>query len=379
MKIAINCAFFQPKGGGIREYIYNLVNNIALVDHENDYILYVLSDMVDYAKNNLPDRFKVKVIPYTSKQVIKRSLFENYFWRNEEMIENFDIFHSPFFHLPKLKNAKTVITVHDLRFCKFPETYTLKRLIFLKLAVSRSVKRVDRIISISNFTKQELIRYYSLPCQKINVIYEAINLSDFSSDMIDYHNLDNDIIIKLKNKKFLFTVGHVEPRKNYIRLVQAFEKLNSECSDCLYLVIAGKKAQDYKRLSEIIQFRDDIIYLDFVSRDMLLWLYMNASAFIFPSIYEGFGFPPLEAAALGTVSAVSNSSCIPEICNNSVLYFNPYNVDDIKSICEKIIYDLDLRERLKINSKKNLLRFSWLENARSTIAVYNEIYNSNKL
>ena len=106
---------------------------------------------------------------------------------------------------------------------------------------------------------------------------------------------------------------------------------------------------------------------------------MNASAFIFPSIYEGFGFPPLEAAALGTVSAVSNSSCIPEICNNSVLYFNPYNVDDIKSICEKIIYDLDLRERLKINSKKNLLRFSWLENARSTIAVYNEIYNSNKL
>ena len=152
MKIAINCAFFQPKGGGIREYIYNLVNNIALVDHENDYILYVLSDMVDYAKNNLPDRFKVKVIPYSSKQVIKRSLFENYFWRNEEMIENFDIFHSPFFHLPKLKNAKTVITVHDLRFCKFPETYTLKRLIFLFFSVSRSVKRVDRIISISNFT-----------------------------------------------------------------------------------------------------------------------------------------------------------------------------------------------------------------------------------
>ena len=374
MKIAINCAFFQPKGGGIREYIFNLVNNLSIVDDKNEYILYVLSDMLDYAKNNFPKRFKIKSIPYNSKQVIRRSLFENFFWRKEERLEKFDIFHSPFFHSPKLIKAKTIITVHDLRFCRFPETYTFKRLLFLKYAVPKSVKSSDRIISISSFTKKELIKYYYLPSDKINVIYEAINLKDFSSNLINDNKLDFDITRKLEGKKFLFTVGHVEPRKNYIRLVKAFKELNLECNDDIYLVIAGKKAQDYKKLSEEIKNINNIIYLDFVSRDMLLWLYMNAAAFIFPSIYEGFGFPPLEAAALGCISAVSNASCIPEICGDSVLYFDPYNIEDIKFACENILFNLELRENLRKRLQKNLLRFSWLENARNTVNIYKEVY-----
>ena len=97
MKIAINCAFFQPKGGGIREYILNLVQNLVKIDSKNEYVAYVLSDMVDYAKMYFPFGLRIKKIPYTSQQVIKRSLFESSFWRREERDEQFDIFHSPFF------------------------------------------------------------------------------------------------------------------------------------------------------------------------------------------------------------------------------------------------------------------------------------------
>lgn len=141
-------------------------------------------------------------------------------------------------------------------------------------------------------------------------------------------------------------------------------------------MIAGKRAQGFKQFASEIQGEKRIIYLDFVSRDLLLWLYSHASAFVFPSIYEGFGFPPLEAAALGTISAVSNSSCIPEICGDSALYFNPCNVEDIKNACKQILFNQEIRSELKEKSKKNLQRFSWKKNAENTLKVYNEVYNN---
>ncbi len=377
MKIAINCAFFQPKGGGIREYILNLVQNLVKIDSKNEYVAYVLSDMVDYAKMYFPFGLRIKKIPYTSQQVIKRSLFESSFWRREERDEQFDIFHSPFFHAPRLKKAKVIITVHDLRFCRFPSTYTFKRLLFLKYAVAHSVRSCDKIISISSFTKDELIHFYKLPENKVVTVLEAINLEEFSvKSLAALSDSDKKIADKLCNKMFLFSLGHIEPRKNYIRLSQAFKKLLKEVDSEVYLVIAGKRAQGFKQFASEIQGEKRIIYLDFVSRDLLLWLYSHASAFVFPSIYEGFGFPPLEAAALGTISAVSNSSCIPEICGDSALYFNPCNVEDIKNACKQILFNQEIRSELKEKSKKNLQRFSWKKNAENTLKVYNEVYNN---
>lgn len=371
MKIAINGAFFQPRGGGIKEYIYNLILNLSNIGSNNEYVLYVLLDQVEYA-NEAFKNIRIKAIPYTTRQVVARSLFEKWFWRREEKKEKFDIFHSPFFHAPKLKQAKVVLTVHDLRLCVFPKTYTFKRLIFLKYAVRQSVKRADHIISISDFTKKELIKYYDLSSEKITTIHEAINLSDFSESNIKEDRLEVSVVNKLYGKKYLFSLGHIEPRKNYSSLVEAFKELNKDLEDC-YLVIAGKKAQGYAQFQKAIEGLDSIIYLDFVSHEMLLWLYKNATAFVFPSIYEGFGFPPLEAAALGTPSAVANSSCIPEICGDAAVYFNPYDIDEIRKTCREIIINDELRNSLKFKSIENLQRFSWERNAQQTINVYNSL------
>lgn len=376
MKIAINCAFYQPKGGGIKEYIHNLTNNLALIDQNNEYILYVLEDQIDFAKKGLPENFRIKIIPFKSSSIkdkVTRSLFEQNFWTKEEKTEKFDIFHSPFFHAPSFRKARLILTVHDLRFYRYPSTYTFLRYNFLKYKVRESVLKADHIISISHFTKKELLDAYNLPEKKITVIHEAINRNQFSSVNIKE---PDDIPSELHNHRFLLTVGHLEPRKNYNLLIDSFRQIKSKKNKDLKLVIVGKKGHDYEETLKKIETDPDIYYLDFVSNNTLLWLYKNASLFIFPSFYEGFGFPPMEAAALGTLSAVSNISSIPEVCGNAAFYFNPFNLEEMTVAIESALEDNDDVKEKKTMIESQLDKFSWERNARETLELYNKIMES---
>ena len=377
MKIAINCAFFQPKGGGIKEYIQNLVENISILDSENEYILYILKDQFDYTKQNLNTNFRIKVIPYKSEGLVNkiiRSLSEDKFWRKEELIEKWDIFHSPFFHGPKLKKAKLILTVHDLRFFRYPKTYTWLRYFYLKYAVKRSITNANHIISISQFTKDEICAAYNIDQHKITVIHEAVNPVHFTS--YNLNSIDLGKLNKISPKDFILTVGHLEPRKNYNVLISSFLRFKKESikSKNLKLVIVGKKGHDYQSTIDLInRHSNDIIYLDFVSQSLLNWLYANALLFIFPSIYEGFGFPPLEAACHDLVSAVSNTSCIPEICENGAFYFDPYSEESIVRTINESLYNESERKKVLEKIKERLKSFSWEKNASETIKLYRTI------
>lgn len=375
MKIAINCVFFQPKGGGINEYILNLTSNLADIDTVNDYILYVLEDQLDYAIQNLPGKMRIKTLPYRSdslKEIIRRSLFEQSYWKKEEQIEHFDIFHSPFFHSPQFNHAKVILTVHDLRFYRYPDTYSFLRYIFLRYTVKKSILSANHIISISSFTKNEIIEAYGIADNKVTVIHEAINEDRFTiKEPFFFEGMPS-----LQNVDFLLSVGHVEPRKNYERLILAFEDLKKEKKyEELKLVIVGKKGHHYRKVLAMISQNPDIYYLDFVSHEMLIWLYKNAKLFVFPSLYEGFGFPPLEAGCLGTISVVSKVSSMPEICGNSVFYCNPLDYRDIKFQIVSALSKLYSMHIMQIYIMDNLLRFSWSKNAKETLALYNSLYN----
>lgn len=372
MKIAINCAFYQPKGGGVKEYIDNLINNLAVHDKKNEYILYVLQDQIDYAKKNLPAKFRIKTIPYNSKSLrdrIKRSLFEQQFWRNEEKEEGFDIFHSPFFHSPKFKKVPVILTVHDLRLYRYPQTYEFLRYVFLKRKVKASIKKANHIISISNFTASELKNLCDVSEDKITVIHEAINRERFT---LSSNYSPEDIPEKLKRNSFLLAVGHMEPRKNYDRLINAFKNLKAkdEFKD-FQLIIVGKKDHSYKNTLELIESTKDVNYLNFVSLETLLWLYKNAALFVFPSYYEGFGFPPLEAASFQTVSAVSNISSIPEVCGEAAFYFDPFNVENIAETISLALTNEGLMEDKRKKLTQQLEKFSWEKNALETMKIYN--------
>ena len=377
MKIAINCQFCQPKGGGIKEYIVNLTNGIAAVDDTNTYVLYVLEDQLEFARSLLPSKFKLKTIPYKSNflSVVKRSLFSRFFWLQEEQTEQFDIFHSPFFHAPKLKKAKLVITVHDLRLYRFPKTYNYFRYQFLKRAVKDAIHRADRIISISDFTKSEILALCDTAPEKITVIHEAINRRSFSSDLLASYQLPADYSY-LADSRFLFSLGHIEPRKNYQRLIEAFKMLRNDPRNAdLKLVIAGKPYVDTAAVIKLIDETDNVVYLNFIPRELLLWLYKNAALFVFPSYYEGFGFPPLEAASLGTLSAVSNVSSIPEVCGECAFYFDPYNTSDMARVIDTALNSTDERREKAARIEPQLNSFSWVKNAEETVRLYTTIAN----
>lgn len=376
MKIAINCAFFQPKGGGIKEYIQNLVENLSLIDSENEYILYVLENYEEYARTNLKTNFKIKPIPFKGnglRNVIYRSLFERFFWSKEEAREKWDIFHSPFFHSPQPKKAKLLLTVHDMRFFRFPETYTFLRYQFLKRAVKRSIANADEIISISQFTKDEIHEAYKTDLSKIHVIHEAINPEHFSSAELNY---DDELLVSdLKINPFILSVGHLEPRKNYDRLIAAFQLIKKEIPKGTKLVIVGQLGHKYEQTLISIENDPDIYYLNFVSQNLLNWLYKHTSLFVFPSVYEGFGFPPLEAGMHGSVSVASNITSIPEVCGDAVLYFDPYDIHNMAEIIKEGLLNDKVRSILKIKIQDQIIKYSWKQNAKETINIYKSFEN----
>lgn len=375
MKIAINCQFWiLHGGGGIKEYIANLVSYLDKVDHQNEYVLYVLEDQFEGAKSKLPSRFKLKAIPYRRNRVsrIMRSLFAQRFWSREEQVEQFDVFHSSFFHAPKMKRARVIMTVHDLRLYRYPETYPFLRYQFLKRAVKKSIARVDQIIAISQFTKNEIIDTCGVQPNKVTVIHEAINRSFFNADAIVNYALPQEYAY-LKNCRFLFCLSQIEPRKNHARLIDAFKNIKARGGfDDLKLVLAGRQLLDAGPVLKLIAETPDVVYLDYVPTEVMLWLYQNASLFVYPSYYEGFGFPPLEAASLGTVSAVGRASSVPEVCGDCAFYFDPYDVDDMCRVIVAALNDESAIQEKKQKLEQQLSKFSWERNARETLKLYFE-------
>lgn len=373
MKIAINCQFWiLHGGGGIKEYIANLTGYLDKVDHENEYVLYVLEDQFEAAKTKLPSRFKLKAIPYRRNPVsrIMRSLFAQRFWSKEEREERFDVFHSPFFHAPKMKKARIVMTVHDLRLYRYPETYPWLRYHFLKNTVKESVKRVDTIIAISQFTKDEIVETCGVNPDKVKVIHEAVNRKFFNPDAIKNYELPQEYSY-LKEGRFLFCLSQIEPRKNHARLIEAFKAIKAMgVFDDLKLVMAGRQLLDAGPVLKLVAETPDVLYLDYVPTETLLWLYRNASLFVYPSYYEGFGFPPLEAASMGTVSAVGRASSVPEVCGDCAFYFDPYDVQDMTKVIAAALNDESLIQEKKTKLEGQLSKFSWENNARETVKVY---------
>lgn len=368
MKIAINCCYYGRTSGGIREYIYSLVTNLANINKKDDYTFYVSKDDEDFWQETMPENLRYKIFPFKRDQKIRRALLQNKFWKKQERIEKFDVFHSPFFHVPKISGCKIIMTVHDLRFRRYPKSYTFTRRIFIKYAFRKSLNYADHIITVSEFTKKEILDFYDFDQNKITYIHEAIDTNRYK-----YKKEFNEINInkfKIQPKKYILSVGHLEPRKNYPMLIDAWNELNNEEKLNYKLVIVGKRNYKFKPIIKKIKQSKSVIYLDYVSFNDLLNLYKYAKLFIFPSLYEGFGFPPLEAAALGTPTIVSNVSSIPEICGNGSLYIDPFNIEDIKRKIKLLSEDKKLHTRLVELSRKNLKRFDWKQNAEQTLKIY---------
>lgn len=370
--IAINNVLLNPYAGGIATYMTNIIQELNSIIPDTDLRIYLSKDQY----NNYKDHFKFSLsrTPLSSSNSIQRVLYENFYWNNKLKKDKIKLFHSPISYIPFNLNISSIVTIHDLRVFRSPETYPTLRRYFLNSAIKHSINSATKIITVSNFTKNEIIDIFNVPSEKIEVIYEGVKIDSF---IIPPKESDINILNKYNIKKpYIFTVGHLEPRKNFLRLIKAFEILNSTYNGEFQLVIGGRENFYFKYLYEYViknNLKDRVIFTGFIPNEDLPILYKNARVFVFPSTYEGFGFPPLESLASGVPVAASNVSSIPEVLGDAASYFNPYSIEEISESMIELIENIGIRTKILDKSTKILKQYTWKQCAEKTYATYRDI------
>ena len=395
MKIAININELTLSGKtGVQVYTQEIVNALSKIDVKNKYTLYAncSKDTAIMKLSNKKFKLKTEKTNYPFWTYLK---FPKQILKDRPDILFMPIQAVPFFKKPK--NIKIVVTVHDLAFLLFPKYFTRKDKLFLKFHTKRAVMMADKIIVPSEATKQDIIKFYKIDESKITVVHHGITLYEKritpkQNDVIlrrkdeesRNHSTQNSESANIKNnlssqtiaksfQPYLLFVGVIQPRKNIIRLIEAFE-IAKEKNQELKLVIVGKRGwqadETYKRAIES-RFSQDIIFLGGVSDHYLLHLYQNARAFVLPSLYEGFGMPVSEAMNYEVPCIVSDNSSLSEIAGDSALLVDPYNVADISEKIEMICQDEVLRQDLVQKGIKRRESFNWKKSAEKTLEVFN--------
>lgn len=368
MKIVLDFRIFGPQRGGLGRYNEKLLINLASLDLVNEYVVLFYDDQT---KISLPKNFQIKIVKYRWYSLAEQIFLPFILYRLKP-----DLVHFPHFNVPILYRGKYIITIHDLIMSRFPSirTSTLGRVAFIikrlayNLTIKNAVQKAEKIIAVSEFTKQDIIKYFNLSEERakgISVIYEGVSASAMGQSST----------VQLPDKFFLY-VGVAFPHKNLEFLVDSFAEFAKFYPE-YYLVLVGSRNYFYNQLENYIKLNHSdiqtkIIYKGFVPDSELGAYFAKAQAFIFPSLYEGFGLPPLEAMHLGTAVLASRSSCLPEILQDSALFFDPENKQDLVNKLEIIIKNKELKNKLISCGQDLVKKYSWDEMARKIMKIYAE-------
>ncbi len=348
-------------GGGVAVYTDNLIKNLLAVDKENDYTFFfsaLRKDLNPSLASELPNLKKFK-LPQTVLDFLWNKL---HLLPIEYLLGEIDVFHASDWTQPPRKKAKTVTTIHDLSFLRWPNTVDPLVYQVQKRRLERVKKEADAIIAVSEATKKEIMELLQIPEEKITVIHEALP-QDISQD--DRRPLSNKLANRLGiDKPYLIAYGSRAPRKNIKRVISAFKSLRNKLN--YQLVIIG----GYKGKSVLPK---GVIVPGFLPRKQMINLLANAKALVFPSLYEGFGLIILEAFILSVPVLTSNVSSMPEVAGNAALLVDPYSEAEIAKAMEKICTDSELRKKLRKRGRERLKAFSWKRAARQTLKVYQKV------
>ncbi|MEO0150830.1 MAG: glycosyltransferase family 1 protein [candidate division WOR-3 bacterium] len=320
-------------------------------------------------------------------KVLKQSIFKNYIPYNSpiysiyEQIEgsillkklekSFDVFHFPQYNVPFLLPKNSIVTVHDLTQFKFLKFFNKLKVKSAKIVLKRALKKSKIIITNSNFTAKDILNFYPRIESKIRVIYWGISdvFKPISKEEIELFKKEKNL------GDYILYVGNRKPHKNLERLVKAFLKVKSDFKN-LKLVIIGekfKKEDEVDRLKKSLNLEQEIIEITRASDNELIKYYNASLLVILPSLYEGFGFTPLEAMACGVPTAISNVSSLPEICSDAAYYFDPYSIESISESIYKLLTDNSLRQYLINKGFERIKIFSWEKTAKEHLKVFEEV------
>lgn len=279
------------------------------------------------------------------------------------------------YHVPPGVSGKKIATVHDMCYKAFPDTVRFKTKIMLAMSLKKSCKRADKIITDSQFSKNEIIKYLHIDPDQIIVVPCGVDCVNFRP------NTDKQKADEVKQKhnitrSYFFYLGTLEPRKNIERFIKAYALLKQKKADIPLLVLSGRKGWMYESIFQLVlqlQLQNDVIFTGYVEDKEAPILLSDAVAFIFPSLYEGFGMPPLEAMACGTPVLTSNSSSLPEVVGDAAILVDPYSVDQIAAGMERLATDSDLRKELSKKGLERAKQFTWERSATMLMAIYQSL------
>ncbi len=378
MRIAIDVSTVLNHGQdiGAGRYIINLLKGLFEIDKKNTYILtgrYITDEhlpAIYNLKSNYPDsKIKFKLCGTTQR---KLNLWNRLRLPIELSGFNADLLHCPDFLVPPTLNKNIILTIHDLSFIRFPQfnfPWFIKK---YTSEVKRNAKRAKKIIADSQSTKDDIVNFFNISPDKVNVVHLAADTffrklpgKEKRKGVLKKYNID---------KKYILSVGTIEPRKNFTALIKAFNAAKKRSADFNYkLVIAGRtgwKSEATYRERETSPYRDDILFTGKVSDEDLLQIYNQAELFVFPSVFEGFGLPVLEAMSCGLPVISSDCSSLKEVIGDAGILAPPDDIEQIQEHILNIAENKNLKESLGEKSLIQARKFTWVKTAKKTLDVY---------
>ncbi len=371
MRIAVDARMYGKKFTGIGRYISELLHNLAAIDQENEYLILLRKDNFDECQINQPN-FKKILADFPHYSIAEQTKFLRFLNKLDV-----DLVHFPHFNAPVFYKKPFVVTIHDLIHTLFPgkkKSRFLHRL-FYGLVIRSTVKHSYFTIAVSENTKQDLVKILHADPNKIAVTYEAV---DPQYREISDHKIIADLKAKYHiAKPFLLYIGNWRYHKNVQGLVAAFNLIKSRYKIDCQLIVTGEIGKPEQEEAEAaIQnspYRNDIILPGFVPEEELPLFYSAATIFTFPSFYEGFGLPPLEAMACGTPVVSSNTSSMPEILGDAAVYFDPDDANNMAEQIIKVLQDQNLQKQMRLKGIERVKRYSWKCMAKETLDIYRKI------
>jgi glycosyltransferase involved in cell wall biosynthesis len=354
---------------GIGTYIRNLVRELARLDHSTEFVLLCRPE----------DAAFVQALGENFRPVIERA--GNYSIAEQIKVplalrrEGVTLFHAPHYVLPRLVHCRSVVTIHDCIHLMFPQ-YLPNRVALSYARTSRAMAagRATRVLTVSESSKTDIMRFFGTDASKIDVIYNAFD------QRFGIEPAEEDVV-RVRERyqlhdEFVLYAGNVKPHKNLERLIDAFHLVRRRGLDRLKLVMIGDDISKYASLRRAVhqhQLHKYVRFLGYLPQETLAVMYRLAGVFVFPSLYEGFGLPPLEAMASGTPVVTSNVSSLPEVAGDAAQLVDPYDPEAIADGIYRVLTDVDLRRELRRRGLARARQFSWETSVRRVREIYGEV------
>jgi glycosyltransferase involved in cell wall biosynthesis len=375
-KIVINTISLLSKLTGIGRYTFEVCKRITQLGFNVDFnYFYGYYSKKLYMMDIPPSGKLAKTIKnYLAKYYrIKKTTRESLLFVSRFSHKKFDLYWEPnIVPIKHLRSKYLVTTIHDFSFHHYPECLPKENKEYLQKHFWNNIQKSDRIITVSNYIKGEIIDLLKYDEARIKVIYHGVDHDNFKP-------YDNSLLTEFKKSrnlpaKFILFVGSIEPRKNLKHVLKGYNSLPAAFKKECKFVLAGFSGWKNDEVMDIIRREhDNIVYLGYLSDLELAYLYNLASVFIYASLYEGFGLPPLEAMACGTPVIVSQSSSLPEVCGDAAYFVDPHSIDSISEGMTKVFSDSELRKSLVQRGLARAQSFTWDQSARSHLSLFSEV------